>query len=212
MAGAYWFTRGCAYDRPDVRLEGPDRTTPRKQPHTVDLDVADLHALLTKRGEPGPYVLAAHSYGGVIAMLYSRTYPKTVHGLVMVDAASQLMADVVSPATLADWNATNAATSSQLREGVQLLDAFRQINAAPALPKVPAVVLSADKPWRTDLLPPEARKKDMVTFADWLAAQDRLATELDAVHVTKTNSGHGIYLYSPALVVDAIHEVVDEVR
>jgi pimeloyl-ACP methyl ester carboxylesterase len=58
-----------------VRLDGPDRTTPRKQPHTVDLDVADLHALLAALGEPGPYVLAAHSYGGVIAMLYARTYP-----------------------------------------------------------------------------------------------------------------------------------------
>jgi hypothetical protein len=51
-----------------------------------------------------------------------------------------------------------------------------------------------------------------VTFDDWLAAQDRLATELHARHVTRTNSGHNIYLYSPALVVDAIREVVDDVR
>ena len=43
-------------------------------------------------------------------------------------------------------------------------------------------------------------------------ALDRLAADLDAEHITETNSGHAIYLYSPALVVDAIHEVVDAVR
>jgi hypothetical protein len=30
--------------------------------------------------------------------------------------------------------------------------------------------------------------------------------------VTKTNSGHNIYAYSPQLVIDAIREVVDAVR
>ena len=78
--------------------------------------------------------------------------------------------------------------------------------------KVPAVVLSADKPWRMDLLPPEAKQKDTVTFDQWLASLDRLATDLDAPHITETDSGHDIYLYSPALVVDAIRGIVGDVR
>ena len=74
------------------------------------------------------------------------------------------------------------------------------------------MVLSADKPWRIDLLPPEATHDEMVTFQDWLTALDRLAVDLDADHVTATNSGHDIEAYNPALVVDAIRTVVDDVR
>jgi hypothetical protein len=91
-------------------------------------------------------------------------------------------------------------------------DAFAKINAAGPMPRVPAVVLSADKPWRVDLVPPEALQGEQVTFADWSAAQDELAAALGAEHVTATNSGHGVYLYSPAVVVDAIRAVVDDAR
>jgi pimeloyl-ACP methyl ester carboxylesterase len=206
------FTRVCAYDRPDVRWAGADISTPRGQPHTVDLDVGDLHALLIALGEPAPYVLVAHSYGGLVASLYARSYPGSVGGLVMVDAVSPLIENVVSPAKLANWDATNAATSAQVREGVRLIDAFAKINAAQPLPTIPAAVLSADRPWRTDLLPPEATQGEQVTFADWLAGQNQLAAALDVEPVTATDSGHDIYLYRPALVVDAIRDVVDDVR
>lgn len=206
------FTRVCTYDRPDIRIDGPAVTTPRQQPHTVDLDVDDLHALLTALGETGPVVLVAHSYGGLIAALYARLHPESVAGLVMVDTVTPLIAEVARPEQLANWNASNSATSAQGREGVQLLDAFEQFAAAPPMPQVPAVVLSADKPWRTDLLPPEIASIDTVTFDDWLRALDLLAQSLDAENITRTGSGHDIYLYNPALVVDAIEQVVDEVR
>jgi len=205
------FTRVCTYDRPDIRVDG-EVTTSRPQPHTVDLDVSDLHALAAAIGESGPKVLVAHSYGGLIATLYARTYPDEVSGLVMVDTVSQLMAQVVAPTALRNWDSDNATTSPQVREGVQLLDAFRQIDAAPPVPKVPAVVLAADKPWRTDLLPAELRDRESVTFANWLAQLDRLATALDAEKVTDTHSGHDIYLYNPSIVVDAIQLVANEVR
>jgi pimeloyl-ACP methyl ester carboxylesterase len=206
------FTRVCAYDRPDVRWDGADQSTPRAQPHTVDLDVADLHALLAAAGEQGPYVLVPHSYGGLIAPLYARTYPEDVAGLVMVDGATELTEDVVSPATLQRWNDANSMTSDQLREGVELIDAIARIDAAPPMPELPAIVLTADKPWRTDLIPPEAVHPDDFTFDDWLAASDRLASALGAEHITETNSGHNIYQYEPALVTDAIRKVVDDVR
>ena len=207
------FTRVCAYDRPDTRLTGTDRSTPRAQPHTVDLDVADLHALLTALGETQPVVLVPHSYGGWIAELYARTYPKDVAGLVMVDAATEYIKQVVSPATLAAWDTTNATTSAQVPEGVEVIDALRRIAAAGPMPKVPAIVLTADKPYRVDLLPPElVQGGDLLTFDEWRASQDLLATSLGATHITTTDSGHHIYLYSPELVTRAIRDVVDRVR
>ena len=59
-------TRVCAYDRPGTtRMDSclhpcgaADQGTGR---------AADLHALLSAAKEPGPYVLVAHSWGGLIA-------------------------------------------------------------------------------------------------------------------------------------------------
>jgi hypothetical protein len=47
------FTRVCTYDRPDIRI-GNDVTTPRPQPHPVNLDVSDLTPLLHAIDELGP--------------------------------------------------------------------------------------------------------------------------------------------------------------
>jgi pimeloyl-ACP methyl ester carboxylesterase len=208
---SHW-TRVCAYDRPGTRLEGADQSTPIAQPHRADQAADDLHRLLTVAGEFGPYVLVAHSYGGVIATLFARTWPAEVAGLVMVDTVTELMQRIVSPEALAKWDEVNRRSSSGAQEGVMLIDAFAKIDAASPLRALPAVVLSADKPWQPPSATKESQKAAGVTFADWEASEDLLATTLNAKHVTKTRSGHAIYAYSPQLVIDAIREVVDAAR
>jgi pimeloyl-ACP methyl ester carboxylesterase len=207
------FTRVCAYDRPGTRLNGPDISTPVPQPHAADRAVEDLHELLAAAGEAGPYVLVAHSYGGVVAMLYARTYPADVAGLVMVDVVTELMKAVASPKAVAAWDASNRMSAPEAPEAVELLDAFAKIEAAPPRRELPAMVLSADKPWPDiGATPSAATDGATVTFSDWLASGALLAKSLDAPHITQTNSGHNIYQYSPQVVVDAIRKVVDEVR
>ena len=206
------WTRVCAYDRPGTRLEGADQSTPIAQPHRADQAADDLHRLLTAAGEFGPYVLVAHSYGGVIATLFARTWPAEVTGLVMVDAATELMQKIASPEALAKWDEVNRRSSPGAPEGVMLIDAFAKIDAASPLRALPAVVLSADKPWQPPSASKESQEAAGVTFADWEASEELLATTLNAKHVAKTRSGHAIYAYSPQLVVDAIREVVDAAR
>lgn len=206
------FTRVCAYDRPGVRLDGPDQSTPVAQPHPADQAADDLHRLLTAAGEPGPYVLVPHSYGGLIAALFARTWPDEVSGLVMVDAVTPLMREVASPQHVAKWDALNRTSVPAAPEAIMLLDAFAKIDAAARPREVPAIVLASDKPWQ----PPSAQKESDpaggVSFADWRASETLLATSLDARLVANTNSGHNIHAYSPQLVIDAIREVVDAVR
>lgn len=204
------FTRVCAYDRPGTRIEGADISTPIAQPHTVDQAARDLGAMLAAAGESGPYVIVAHSYGGLIALLYAREHPGKVAGLVMVDAAGEGMKRVLSPAKLAAWDAAKRASTSDAPEAVELADAMAKIKSAPPERRVPAVVLSADKP--VQVAPGAPTDGVMVTFADWLAAQDLLAASLGARHISQTHSGHNIYLYSPRLVIDAIREVVEAAR
>lgn len=208
------FTRVCAYDRPGTRIEGTDASTPVAQPHKLDHAVDDLCRLLVAADVRGPYLLVAHSYGGLIATLFARTYPRDVAGLVMVDAATELMKQVVGPEAFAAWDASNRISPVADSEAVQLSDAVEKINRAPARPKLPAVVLSADKPWQSAAPNTDgaADRSAAVSFADWLAAQDLLATSLNAKHVKRTHSGHHVYLYEPQRVVDAIRETVDVLR
>src|SRR5829696_2873331 len=86
LPGVAETTRVCAYDRPGTYAsigedDFPSRSDPIAQPRTAPEVVADLHALLQAAGIPGPYVLAAHSLGGLFARLYASTYPDEVIGL-----------------------------------------------------------------------------------------------------------------------------------
>ena len=51
-----------------------------------------------------------------------------------------------------------------------------------------------------------------LTFADWLAGQDLLASALGGEHVKNTSSGHLMMVDSPAVVTDAIRQIVGQVR
>lgn len=122
------------------------------QPHSVELAVHDLNSLPVRSGLPTPYILVAHSYEGYIASLYTRRYPDSVGGLVMVDAANELMEQAVSPEKFAFW-AGSHQVSAQRSEAVKLAEAGRLIREAGPLPVIPAVVISSDKWLRLDLLP-----------------------------------------------------------
>jgi pimeloyl-ACP methyl ester carboxylesterase len=204
------FTRVCLYDRPNTVVgeniaeeRNGQISTPVPQPHPLENDVADLHALLTAAGEPGPYVLATHSYGGLIAELYARRYPKDIAGQVLVDVTSVYLKETLTPQEYDELNAAVSVPPFPGSETFGFDEAFAAIRAAPPAPQIPAVVLTADKLGK-GLLP--TRK------AELLEAHNRLAAQLGAKHITDTNSGHHIHVEQPQLVTDAIREVVDAVR
>lgn len=47
----------------------------------------ELHAALRAAGIASPYVLAGHSYGGLVARSFARLYPEEVVGMALVDAS-----------------------------------------------------------------------------------------------------------------------------
>ena len=85
-------TRVCAYDRAGQGWSDDS-------PHPADATSAatDLHRLLAAAGEPGPYVLAGHSSGGVHALTYAHLYPADVSGVVLLDSASPHQTELVEP-------------------------------------------------------------------------------------------------------------------
>jgi len=75
------FARTCAYDRAGYGFSdfGP---LPRSGAQLA----AELHLALRHAGLPPPYIMVAHSYGGLIARLFAWRHPRDVAGLVLVDA------------------------------------------------------------------------------------------------------------------------------
>jgi pimeloyl-ACP methyl ester carboxylesterase len=76
-------TRVCAYDRAG---QGWSEDSAGARDGTAI--AADLHTLLQRAGEPGPYVLVGHSVGGPYVLTYAQRYPEDVAGLVLLDATS----------------------------------------------------------------------------------------------------------------------------
>ena len=74
-------TRVCTYDRAGM---GWSEASP--QPRTAREYAIELHTLLTKANESGPYVLVGHSMGGYTVIVYAHDYPAEVSGLVLIDS------------------------------------------------------------------------------------------------------------------------------
>jgi pimeloyl-ACP methyl ester carboxylesterase len=199
-------TRICTYDRPSTRPDGADQTTPVPQPHTVQQDVDDVVALIAAADLPTPMVFVAHSYGGLVLDLLAREHPEMVGGLVFSEPTSEFLMGLGRP----DQNAafiTDGLNRPPGQESLLVEDAFAAIAAAPPLPRVPAIVLSADK-----FAAPKNLKPDNYTQAQIHQANDMLAAALGTTNVIVPGTGHNQMLYQPRAIADQIVTVVDEVR
>ncbi len=76
-------TRVCAYDR-----AGRGRSEPASGAQDGAAIARDLHALLAASGNPGPYILAGHSAGGLYVRFFAAAYADEVAGVVLLDAQS----------------------------------------------------------------------------------------------------------------------------
>jgi pimeloyl-ACP methyl ester carboxylesterase len=218
------FTRVCAYDRPGTFLDAKHlgRSTPVPMPRTARDLVSDLHALLQTARVPGPYVFAAHSFGGIFARLYASTYPKEVVGMVLVDALSEKVRTGLTPEQwkfYVNFGFTKPTPGLEKYKDIETLDVNASLDqiekAATAEPlhPMPLFVLTQGKPF--DLSPWQPLPADFPGALNkaWHTAQDELAALApNAKHKTATKSSHYIQVQEPQLVIDAIKQVVEAVR
>ena len=216
------FTRVCAYDRPGTILDAThlSRSDPVAMPRTAESVVSELHDLLDAAKIEGPYVLVAHSLGGLFARLYAAKYPGEIAGLVLLDAWPEAMPKLLGPEQWQAYEALSAPPPPGLEayRDLETIDfgaaSERMAEAARNQPllKIPLFVLSRVKPVA---LPPNvpAAFSPSAFEAAWRRGQDELAALLpDAKHVVATESDHYIQIEQPELVVDAVRQVVEAVR
>jgi pimeloyl-ACP methyl ester carboxylesterase len=222
------FTRVCAYDRPGTYAFIKDEIFPSRsdavpQPRTVPEMVDELHTLLHAAGIPGPYVLAGHSWGGFMARFYAATYPDEVIGVVLVDAYTELLEDVMPPEKWQPLVRLNQELGSDVvhqipgygdaeSTGYGANDAaMREAVAASPLPPMPLAVLAHGKPFPQAAAAPGFTPGELERYL--LAANEAQAALVPKARFTvASKSGHDIHQDQPELVVEAIRQVVTGVR
>jgi len=168
-------------------------------------------------------VLAGHSYGGFFARLYAATYPDEVVGLVLVDAYSELLEDVMPPER---WQALVRLNQDMGSGVVAPIPGYgdaettgygadnavvREAVAATPLPSMPLAVLAHNRPFA---VPEGAQGFTSAKLEAFLLAANEAQAALvpDARFFVAVDSGHDIHQDQPELVTEAIRQVVAGVR
>ncbi len=211
------FTHVCMYDRPGTTLSDNQfsRSDPVPMPRTITSIVHDLHALLTAAEIPGPYVVAAHSLGGIMARMYTAVYPYSIVGLVLVDTYPEHLNEFLGRTDTSLFEQLVVAVPKVFQsyadfENVDLADALAQMRNADRtepLRPLPLYVLARGMPIALpeSILPPGFSSKLEIA---WRKGQDQLATLLpDSHYRIAKKSEHYIQVEQPDLVVEAIRQV-----
>jgi pimeloyl-ACP methyl ester carboxylesterase len=201
--------RTCAYDR-----AGTGNSVAPPGVRDARDEVADLRRLLGRAGIAPPYVLVGHSYGGVVARVFARLWPRETAGLVLVDT----MGRDGRRRQLAIWPRSQApeirrglATSEM--GGVDLAAGEAIASAIGTLGDTPLAVVTAG---RQDNFPRTPPRLASALRRLWTRMQDELARLSDnSVHVVALRSTHDVPASrggQPSVVVSAVEAVLRAAR
>ena len=189
-------TRVCTYDRAGDGLSEARPASVR--PLTGATQARELHTLLRLIGVGPPYVLAGHSYGGMITREFAALYPGQVAGMVLLDASSEPEVAVYDRLHAGPW--IDGTVQPAPNQKINIHATVRQLERAPSLGRMPLIVVTAgilQDHWLKTVPALEAR------------AQTRLALlSADSIHVLDRGIGHLIPSLDPRIVITATQAVL----
>jgi len=191
IAGIEKVTRVCVYDR-----AGLGRSDKAPLPRTSADVVTDLHALLLNERIVVPIVCVGHSFGGSNCRIFASRHPVLVAGMVLIDT-SDADARVVP-------DLTNSAEWIDLKANAKLLRKARGIGDKPL------IVLTASPTSTDPMIPPEQQQESNRVHQE--LQRELLDLSTNSRQVIATRAGHNIQREEPQLVIDAVLEVVKQVR
>ena len=196
--------RVCSYARFGTGTSDPQTAT-----QTFATRATDLHALMEAAGEPGPYVVVGHSFGGAEAVTFAAQHADEVVGLMLLDASP-----VTWPETACSVVDDGSEAARNLRQGCTVMHdptldperldafaAFREVGAITSLGDLPMTVMSAAERTLPGLSQDE-RDRLSAVWDDGVAQWAALSTSSSVVTVQDT--GHHIQLDQPDLVIEQL--------
>lgn len=188
--------------------DGPPST------QTFTTEAADLHRLLAAAGEPGPYVVVGHSFGGAEAVAFAAAHADEVAGVVLVDASP-----VTWPAVSCAVPDDGSEAAASFRQSCSMISdparnperldapaAFDDVAEVASLGDLPLVVLTRASVDYPGLAPAVA-----APLADaWRDGQARWASLSSASTVVPVgDTGHVIQFDQPDAVTDQVLALLD---
>jgi len=197
--GIAGLTRVCAWDRPGIGR------SPSRGVHSGAEAAVDLHTALAAAGEPGPFVVVAHSLGGMYARLFASTEPGTVAAFVMLDIYEPDLGMAADPALSADQRATlrrNLDDGNASIAASEQLDWPATLAALAPITREPADLLMTDQHGRFVDPDPAVTQALVDAWSRAFAAHYPKGT----IEIVPTS--HFVHLDRPDLVLDAVRKVL----
>lgn len=193
-------TRVCTYDPFGTGTSDAPPTT-----QTFETHAADLREALAEIGEPGPFVVVGHSFGGAEAVTFAAAHPDEVDGLLLIDASPTTWPDTVCSVPAYDAGCALMRDPSQHFERIDVFHAFEQVAAITTLGDLPMTVLTAAHRNPEGLTPDELTRLETI-WRDGTQRWAQLSTSSDVVTVEDT--GHAIQDDQPAVVISELLELL----
>ncbi|WP_298626460.1 alpha/beta hydrolase [uncultured Legionella sp.] len=227
------FTKVCDYDRPGtIKVNGDhlleSRSTSVPQPVTAEEQARDLHELVKSAQIKTPFILVAHSAGGLIARLYAYLYPNDVSGMILIDVTSEKLLDTWSPKEIEVYRFSLNIGPKELiphYKNVEIINfdaSFKQLQkyqnqklAIPAVVLSAGVVPEASQLIKDGFWPTYVTQNMSESIINGISrAQDLVAETFvpKAKRITVKNSGHYIQKEQPNLIIDLIRAMVEQQR
>ena len=180
----------CVYDRAGMGLSDPADGV-QSGADVID----DLNRLLDAAEVPGPYLLVANSFGGVVAEIFAADQPDSIAGMVLVDASLHADADVDR------WFAEQGELDleqfqAEFETGPEAIRWTIHDEARAALDGIPDVPITYLRALQTEGLPAAAQEI-------WNAGLDELLARSSNGQVVDVDGPH-------TLPPPPVHEAIDE--
>jgi pimeloyl-ACP methyl ester carboxylesterase len=201
-------TRVCSYDR-----FGTGTSDPPPEVQRFRSQATDLHTALESIGEPGPYVVVGHSFGGAAAVAFSSMFPEEVSGLLLLDAtpptwpaaACAVPDDGSDSAHSFQQTCAASLDPDSTPERLDVHAAFAEVATISSLSTLPTIVVTAATRTLPGLDPAEEARLNRV----WDAGQQYWASLSSVGQVVPvTDTSHYIQLDQPAIVIDQIRQLL----